>query len=111
MEVCRGLGGVVDLTENIVRALKDPSLFETDENGNYYASDTSLPFGEDLCKELIDFKQISDVNWDAKKYVEQHANVRIYAGEKDSFGWLIGVIEPKTRPEWTNGKSVCIIYG
>lgn len=111
MEVCRGLGGVVDLAENIIRAFKDPDLFQTDEDGNYYVSEYNLPFGNDIDRELIDFSRISNCNWDAIDYVKKHANVRIYAGEKDSFGWLTGVIEPIKYPEWTNGKTVCIIYG
>jgi hypothetical protein len=108
MEVVHGIGGVVDLAENITRAFKDPTLFTKDEEGNYYVCDTDLPFS---VGELIDFSQIADVNWDAKEYVEKYADVDIYAGEKDSFGWLTGVIEPNKKPEWTNGKSVCIVYG
>lgn len=111
MEVCRGLGGVVDLAENIIRAFKDPDLFKTDEEGNYYVSEYDLPFGDDIDRELIDFKQICNCNWDAIDYVKKHANVSIYAGDKDSFGWLTGVIKPKKYPEWTNGKSVVIVYG
>lgn len=110
MEVVHGIGGVVDLAENIFRAFKDPSLFQKfDDSDDYYAASYDLPFKVD--KYLIDFNQPGNCNWDAIKYVSEHANVKIYAGEKDSFGWLSGVIEPKERPEWTNGKSVCIIYG
>lgn len=110
MEVVHGIGGVVDLAENIVRAFKDPSLFQKYEDSeDYYACDYELPFP--ICNELIDFNQIGNCNWDAIKYVENAANVHIYAGDKDSFGWLTGVIEPNKKPEWANGKSVCIIYG
>ena len=109
MEVVHGFGGVIDLAENIIRAFKDPDLFKADEEtGDFYTSDTELPFS---CGELMDFNQICDVNWDAKDYVEKYANVRIYAGDQDSFGWLTGVIEPKNKPEWAGEKSVFIVYG
>ena len=110
MEVCHGFGGVIDLAENITRAFKDPTLFQKFEDSDgLYASSTDLPFP--IEKELIDFNQISDVNWDAVEYVMKTADVNIHAGEKDSFGWLTGVIEPNKKPEWANGNYVCIIYG
>lgn len=112
MEVCNGFGGVVDLAENIVRAFKDPELFrqyEPDCGDGYYVASYDLPF--EIDDYLIDFNQISNCNWDAIEYVKKHADVRIYAGDKDSFGWLVGVIEPNKKPEWANGKSVCIVYG
>ena len=112
MEVCNGIGGVVDLAENITRAFQDPSLFQKFDEGcghGYYACDYDLPF--EIDKYLIDFNQYGNCNWDAIDYVKKTANVKIYAGEKDSFGWLTGVIEPTKYPEWTNGESVRIIYG
>lgn len=110
MEVVHGIGGVVDLAENIVRAFKDPSLFQKYEDSDgYYVASYDLPFEVD--KFLIDFNQLSNCNWDAIHYVEKTADVHIYAGDKDSFGWLVGVIAPNKLPEWTNGKSVEIVYG
>ena len=115
MEVVHGIGGVVDLAENIIRAFKDPSLFEQTaiEYGDdgWYAYDTNLPFGDDIDKELINFNQFSNCNWDAIRYVECAADVKIQAGVKDSFGWLTGVITPNKKPEWANGKKVAIVYG
>lgn len=32
-------------------------------------------------------------NWDTIKYFETYAGVKIYALERDSFGWLVGGIE------------------
>lgn len=51
MEVCKGLGGVVDLTENLTRAFNDPELFEQDEEtGDYYtwSSELEFPIEEEL---------------------------------------------------------------
>lgn len=111
MEVCKGLGGVVDLAENLVRAFNDPDLFELekDEYGreSYWTDSGHLPFP--IEDELINGE--GRCNWDAIFYVETHANVRIHSGEEDSFGWLTAVITPKKKPEWTNGKSVNILYG
>ena len=113
MEVVHnGMGGVIDLAENIIRAFKDPSLFKEYEPGcghGYYVASYDLPF--EIDKYLIDFNQFSNCNWDAINYVKEHADVRIYAGDKDSFGWLVGVIAPNKLPEWTKGKSVEIVYG
>ena len=107
MEVVHGIGGVVDLTENLIRAFKDPNLFEADENGDFWAYDTELEFP-------IDDVLITGggrCNWEAMSYVQKNGDFRIYAGDRDSFGWLTGVIEPITRPEWTNGKRARIVYG
>lgn len=109
MEVCKGIGGVVDLTENLIRAFKDPSLFRLDnEDDTYYAGSDELEFP--IESELITGD--GRCNWDAINYVSKYGNFYIHAGERDSFGWLTGVIEPKKElPEWTNGKRICIVYG
>ena len=110
MEVVHENGGMVDLAENIVRAFQDPSLFRKfDDGDDYYVDSYDLPF--EIDKHLIDVNQYCDCNWGVIHYVEKTANVKIYAGERDGFGWLSGVIEPKVKPEWTNGRSVCIMYG
>lgn len=109
MEVCKGLGGVVDLTENLIRAFNDPELFEQDEEtGDYYTWSDKLEFP--IEKYLITGD--GRCNWDAINYVSKHGNFYIHAGDRDSFGWLTGVIEPKKDPpEWTKGKRICIVYG
>ena len=112
MEVCNTiLGEVVDLTENIVRAFKDPGLFELseDEYGRkvYWTSSDKLEFP---IEEVL-ITNGGRCNWDSINYVEKQADVWIHAGEKDSFGWLTGVIEPNKLPEWTNGIKVEIVYG
>ena len=108
MEVVKGIGGVVDLAENIKRAFDDPKFFEKDEDGNYWTDSSKLDFP--IEKELI-ISGTGRNNWDAIGYVCRAAKCSIHAGEKDSFGWLSGVIEPLTLPKWTNGNNVCIVYG
>ena len=107
MEVCNGFGGVIDLTENLIRAFKAPSLFVKDDNGDFWTYDTKLNFEIDD----ILITNGGQCNWEAMEYVMKNGNFRIYAGEKDSFGWLTGVIEPLEKPEWTNGRRVRIVYG
>ena len=115
MEVVKTiLGGVVDLTENLVRAFNDPNLFELEEDEEYgekvyYAWSTGGKLEFPIEDVLI--TDGGRCNWDAIDYVEKHGNMWIHAGEKDSFGWLTGVIEPRKLPEWTNGIKVEIVYG
>ena len=103
-----GLGGVIDLAENLVRTFKDKSCFEEDEEGNYGAIGYELPY------EIDDLLITGDgrCNWDAIAYVTKTANVKIGPGDRDSFGWLTGVIEPMVKPDWVpKDKDVYIVYG
>ena len=45
-----------------------------------------------------------ECDWDSIIYIEKHSDLKVYAGERDGFGWLTGVIEDP----WTRQR---ILYG
>lgn len=104
-----------ELVKNLERTFKErkQDFQQCEDNPNsYYLTDSDCDFS--ICKYLIDFNQLSDVNWDTVKYLEQRG-YRVYAGEKDSFGWLTGIIEPMAVTKEVLGidpeKKYEIVYG
>lgn len=81
--------------EKLVRALlelTDDDFCEPDETGIRYAKTT--PATEE-CEELANALLISAggrCNWDNIMVLKQEYLFEVYAGEKDSFGWLTGCI-------------------
>lgn len=82
-----------ELVSNLEKTFKDVNNFQQDEeNPNcYWTCDTEVDYPID--RYLIDFNEIGNVNWDSVEYLKQRG-WKVYAGERDSFGWLTGIIEP-----------------
>ena len=104
-----------ELVSNLEKTFKDgKEKFEADEENpsSFYLTDTECDFP--INSLLIDFDQISDVNWTAVEYLKQRG-YKVYAGEKDSFGWLTGCIEPMPITKEVLGipqdKKDVIVYG
>lgn len=104
-----------ELVENLEKTFKNgKEKFEQDEeNPNcFWLTDTECDFK--INGLLIDFSQISNVNWGTVKYLEQRG-YSVYAGEKDSFGWLTGIIEPMPVTKEVlgidEGKKYIIVFG
>ena len=75
----------------------NPRCLWTDSNRIDYPIEKYLITGEGRC------------NWENMIYLEDKGGFWIHAGEKDSFGWLTGVIEPSKHVNWEKRKM--IVYG
>ena len=101
------------LVSNIERTFKnEKDKFTQCESNSFCLADTACDF--EIFELLADFSQPFDVNWVAVEYLKQRG-YKVYAGEKDSFGWLTGVIEPMGVTKELLGipenKKYVIIYG
>lgn len=57
----------------------------------YFKSSDTLDEVEELCNELL-ITESGSCNWDNINILRNHG-YRVFAGEKDSFGWLTGCIQ------------------
>ena len=104
-----------ELVTNLEKTFKNERnrFTVSEENPNHFWL-TDLECDFKICSLLIDFDQISDVNWGAVKYLKQRG-YDVYAGDRDSCGWLTGVIEPMPVTKELLGipldKKYAIVYG
>ena len=99
---------VAKMVENLKKTFEKKENFKyDDEECCYYIWDTDLDY------EIDDYLITGGGRccWPAIEYAEKYGNLWIHAGEQDSFGWLTGIIEPKYKIPWEEGKSVKVVYG
>lgn len=91
------------LVSNLRGTFSNEELFRPEDDDERslwaYSDDLDYPIEE----YLID---CGSCNWENINYVEQAMKVYIHAGERDSFGWLTGVITMGKH-----GKNLNICYG
>ena len=103
-----------ELVENLEKTFKDKKNFEQDEENEncFWTCDTKVDYPVDRL--LIDFNQICNVNWITVEYLKQRG-WKVYAGERDSFGWLTGIIEPMSITKEVLGldsnKKYIMVFG
>jgi hypothetical protein len=98
---------VATMVENLKETFSKKENFKYDDEFDlYYAWDTDLDY--DIDSILI---MGGGCCWPAIEYASKMGPFWIHAGEKDSFGWLTGVIEPRFEIPWAEKKPVRIIYG
>lgn len=95
------------LIEKLKKTFSDPSNFEpgSENPSELYTNDVALDYGAEIDNLLI--TNGGQCNWDNMIYIEDQGNFWIHSGEKDSFGWLTGIIEPKPQKDI----KMYIIYG
>lgn len=94
---------LLELLEQLYNQTIDESAYCEDEMSWYFKDENALAQEvESLCDELL----ISDngqCNWE-NIIILKNAGYRVYAGERDSFGWLTGCVQKK-------GDKRIIVYG
>lgn len=96
--------------DELIKKLEE--TFETNEEFKQDRYNKNQYF---IWESRLDYDDISDLlitdaghcNWDNMQYVIDKGGYNIHAGERDSFGWLTGVIEKR----YPNGTRKSIIYG
>lgn len=63
------------------------------EDGTYFTNTDERNEAEDLCNEYL-ITESGGCNWSNIDILREHG-YRVYPGEKDSFGWLIGCVQKK----------------
>ena len=103
-----------ELVANIEKTFKNEKWKFTKDDDLCVHCLTDVECDFKICELLIDFEQISNVNWPAVRYLKQRGYT-VFAGEKDSFGWLTGVIAPmsitKEVLEIPENEEYIIIFG
>ena len=78
-----------DSNENFYEIIED-----LDGNKDTKYSDLAIELECDACKYLI--RGNGQINYERKNILEENG-FKVYPGDKDSFGWLTGVIERNDR--------------
>ena len=84
--------------ERLLKALEQLYAYEDDvavcgENGEYFSNVDERWEAEGLCNELL-ITESGGCNWSNIDILRNNGYL-VYPGEKDSFGWIIGVVQKR----------------
>ena len=89
--------------DELMKALE--KLFNAENietEGKYFQSCELVDHAEDLCDDYL-ITSNGDCNWSNIEILRNNG-YRVFAGEKDSFGWLTGCVQKK-------GDNRILVYG